>query len=851
MKVISYKFYLIFIFCIFCFGYCIAQETKIYGTIKDAKTNKPIPFASIFFSGTQIGTTSDINGEYKLEGFGIYDEININSVGYNTLSLKINHKNVEKVDVFLVYTPQLLGEIVVSSKKSREKYRNKDNPAVELIRKVIAHRRFNQLGSTVNTSYQEYEKIIFSLSNFSNELKKKSLFKNFQFMFQEQDSAKLGGKNILPFYISEKLTDHYLKTNPKEDKTIVLADKTVDMSKYLDDNGINEITNRMYQNIDIYENNIDLLSKQFLSPIANMAPTFYKYYIIDTLKSESPNLVVLNFEARNPNDLLFDGQLYITLDGKFAVKKANLAINKNVNINYVRALNINLTFQEDSIHHYFLSSNQLRVNFGFLKGKGVGITGERDVFFKNYKFNYPINDSVFKGEPIMTLKDANKRDNDFWLKNRMDNLTSNQTEIYHNMDTLQTIPSFKRNAELMYILGTGFKTYKYFEIGPIETFNSFNNVEGMRLRIGGRTTPNFSKKYFFENYFAYGFKDHKLKFYFSGIYSLNHQSIYQFPHDYIKVGFMRDTKVPGEDLFYNQEGSLFLSFRRGINDMRLYNDIYQVEYEKEFPSHFSYNLSFKKWSEAPSGGLVYNVKQNGSLMSIYQLKTSELSLNLRYAPNEKFYQGKTNRVLIFSTKPIFNLNFCGGLTGLQNKQYNYLKLLFSVRKKFQFSQLGRSSLTLKTGLVLGKVPFPLLDIHRGNQTYANLFNSYNLMNFLEFVSDHYVSFKFEHNFNGFFLNKIPIIKALDFREIISFKAIYGGLNPQNNPNSSNNLILFPTYDNGISRTYTLGRIPYMEGSIGVDNIFKIFRLDIIKRFTYINNPQISTLGLRLSTHFGL
>lgn len=851
MNIIKNKFYLFFILSAFTSANCFAQQTEITGIIKDARTLEPIPFASVFFNGSQIGTKSDATGKYRLETNNNYSQIRINFIGYSPCIVKITPNKVQRIDVFLQTTSQVLNEISISSKRKHEKYKNKGNPAVELIRHVIANREVNKLGATASTSYQEYEKVIFYISNFSDEFKKKNFFKKYQFMFQQQDSTQLGGKNILPFYISEKLANHYLKNNPKEDKTIILAEKNINLSKYLDETGINAIIQRMYQSIDIYQNNIDVMSKQFLSPIANMAPTFYKYYITDTLKNQTPNLAVLNFEARNPNDLLFDGVLYVTLDGRYAVKKAKLAISKQVNVNYVRSLSINLLFDKDSLQHYFLSSSKQNVNFGLFKDNSKGITGERTVYFKNYQFNTPIPDSIFRGDKIETLADAAHKKTDFWLKSRMDTLTKGQAAIYHNMDTLQSIPSFKHKAEIASVLFTGFKTYKYFEIGPIETFNSFNSVEGMRLRLGGRTTSNFSKSYYLENYYAYGFKDHKLKFYLSGTYALNHQSIYQFPHHFIKAGFIRDTKVPGEDLFYNQEGSLFLSFRRGLNDMRLYNDIYQVEYEKEFQNHFSYNLSLKKWSENPSGGLIYNLRQNNNQIMINQLNTSEIALSLRYAPNEKFYQGKTTRTIIFSTKPVFNFNFTQGIAGLMGGDYTYAKVSFSINKKLQFSQLGRSTMTLKAAAVLGKAPFPFLYIHRGNQTFANLHNSYNLMNFLEFVSDHYVSFKIEHNFNGFFLNKIPIIKALDFREIVSFKAIYGGLSNQNNPNLYPNLIQFPAYSNGASRTYTLNKTPYIEGSVGIDNIFKIFRVDLIKRFTYLKNPQISTIGIRVSTHFGI
>nr|WP_294899238.1 DUF5686 and carboxypeptidase-like regulatory domain-containing protein [uncultured Pedobacter sp.] len=850
MKIKKTTFFLTFILSVISYA-CFAQNTVVSGVIKDAKTKETIPFASVFFEGTQIGATSNANGEYKLETPANYTKIIISVVGYQTLHKTVIPKTTQNIDLFITPASQQLKEVSVSSKRNKEKYRNKDNPAVELINNVIAHRDSNKLGATTTTSYQEYEKTIFSISNFSDKLQQKKIFKNYQFMFQKQDSSNIGGKNILPVYISESLSNHYLKSNPDENKTIVLANKSIDFSKYLDNNGVKSGINSIYQKVDIYENNLEIMAKQFLSPIANTAPIFYKYYITDTLKNQKPNLIVLNFEARNPNDLLFDGILYITLDGKYAVKKAKLLISKNVNINFVRALNIDLAFSQDSQQHYFLTKSDVKANFGVLKNSGFGLTGERSVSFKNYQFNKVIPDSIFRGEKVETLADAGLKKDDFWATNRMDTLSKGQAAIYRNMDTLQTIPSFKRTAELASVLGTGYKTYKYFEIGPIETFASFNNVEGARLRVGGRTTPNLSKSYFLENYFAYGFKDEQLKFYVAGTYSINHQSIYKFPQNYITASFLRDTKIPGQDLFYNQEGSFFLSFKRGVNDILLYNDVYQLEYIKEFENHFSYNLSFKKSTESPDGGLVYQTIQNNNAVNIGQLTTSEIALRLRYAPKEKFYQGKTGRVHVFSPYPVFNFNYSKGISGLFGGQYNYSSLSASIDKNFQFSQLGFSYVTLEAGDVLGKAPFPLLTIHQGNQTYANLFNSYNLMNFLEFVSDRYVSLLVEQNFNGFFFNKIPLVKKFHLRELATIKALYGGLRDENNPGLHPNLIQFPLYSNGVSRTYTLGKEPYVEGSIGVGNILKFLRVDLIKRFTYVNNPQISTLGFRVAIHVSL
>jgi len=444
------------------------------------------------------------------------------------------------------------------------------------------------------------------------------------------------------------------------------------------------------------------------------------------------------------------------------------------------------------------------------------------------------------------LADAAKKNDSYWQQNRLDTISANQLKIYKNIDTLQNLPSFKRTMKIVTLLFAGYQNLGPYEIGPVNTFYSFNNVEGLRLRLGGRTTPELSKRYYFENYAAYGFKDEKWKFFLSATYSINNKSIYEFPQNYIRASFQRDTKIPGQELQFVQEDNFLLSFKRGVNDMLLYNDFYRVDYVKEFENHFSYTFGFKKWSQTPAGGLFY---QNDASQFVNRLTTSEVSVQLRYAPNEKFYQGKIYRSPIADRYPVFNLKYTAGLKGVLGGEYNYHNIMGSIDKRFYLSQLGYSDVTFEGGYIAGKVPFPLLDIHRANQTYAYQLNSYNLMNFLEFVSDHYVSINIDHNFNGFFFNKIPLLKKLKLREVVSFKALYGGLRDENNPALTSGLYRLPDYEDGSKRTYALGNDPYMEGSVGVGNIFKLLRVDLVRRFNYLNHPEVSEWGIRARVKF--
>jgi len=841
-----YSFLLFVTLCFILQVNAFAQRTVVSGTVRDAVTKETLPNVSVFFKDTQIGTQTDTNGKYILVSPNPQSELSFNYVGYRTAFKNTVPAATQELDVALVPDSRALDEVVIVGGK-KVRYRNKDNPAVELIRQVIAHKDENRIKSYNTVSFRQYEKMLFSMSNVSDKFKNKRMFKNYQFLFQEQDSTLIGGKNLLPIYIQEKLADSYLSKNPEKNKTIIIGEKQVQFdSRYIDNKGMKTYFDRMYQDIDIYKNNISVISNEFLSPIADGAPAFYKFFITDTIRTQKPEIIELSFTPRNTNDMLFEGKIYVTNDSHYAVTGASFGVNKNINLNFVRALKIDLNFEPNDKGKYSLSKSNLLADFGLGKNKGIGFTGERTVTFKDYQFDTVLPDTIFQGKSTVVLADAAKKDDKFWEKNRLDTISSNQLKIYSNIDTLQNLPSFKRTMKIVTLLFAGYQNLGPYEIGPVNTFYSFNNVEGLRLRFGGRTTPELSKRYYFENYLAYGIKDEKWKFFLSGTYSLNNKSIYEFPQNYIRASFQRDTKIPGQELQFVQEDNFLLSFKRGVNDMLLYNDFYRLDYVKEFENHFSYNLGFKKWSQTPAGGLNY-LNENNQLVN--RLTTSEVSVQFRYAPNEKFYQGKIYRVPIADRYPVFNLRYTAGLKGVLGGEYNYHNLLGSIDKRFYLSQLGYSDVTVEGSYIAGKVPFPLLDIHRANQTYAYQLNSYNLMNFLEFVSDHYVSINIDHNFNGFFFNKVPLIKKLKLREVVSFKALYGGLRNENNPNFQSGLYQLPVYENGAQRTYALGNEPYMEGSVGVGNIFKLLRVDLVKRFNYLNHPEVSEWGIRARVKF--
>lgn len=842
---LPFKKLLLFLLLLTAAGTGFAQ-TVVKGTIINQATNQPMPFVSVFFKGGK-GVSSKDDGSFVLTTVNPkLNEIEFSYAGYQKLSRKITPGTENNISVQM--QQQIAEEVVVKSK--RGKYSNKNNPAVDLIRKVIENRDANRISAYDYVQYQQYEKLQLSLTNKPERLMKNKLLKNYVFILDNQDTSKVEGKALVPVYLEEKLSDKYFRKHPSKEQTIIKGEKRVNFGEYIDNAGVSAFVNRLYNDFNIYDNNITILTNQFLSPVANSSPTFYRFYIRDTVEENGEKLIRLNFTPRNTADLLFRGTLYVTLDGNYAVERVNMTISKNANLNWTRELHIKQEFEKAEDGRYHLSMSNMLAEFVITKDSKGSLMGERTVSFKNYVINQPAPDSIYKikeldaGEAPPSLSDS------AWVVSRHQPLSAVESKVYSNIDSLQNMRSYRRFMDIATLVLAGYKNFGDYEVGPLNAFYSFNPVEGFRLRTGGRTTPKFSKRVYLENYVAYGFKDQKYKYFLSTAYSLNKKSIYTFPMNYVKLSYQHDTKIPGQELQFVQEDNFLLSFKRGANDKFLYNDIFKAELVKEFGKNISYTFGLKYWKQSPAGAITFDNKTDGLHQTLESITTSEVSAELRWAPHEQFYQGKVYRIPIFNQYPIFKLRYIAGIKGLFNGEYNYHNVNLSVFKRFYFSQFGYADVAAEGGYIFGKLPYPLLTIHRANQTYAYQLNSFNLMNALEFISDHYASVNMDYYFNGFILNKIPLAKKLKLREVMSAKVLYGGVRDENNPNIDQSVMLFPRSSvNGSPTTFSLNGKPYVEVSVGLNNIFKLVRVDLVKRLTYLDNPDISKWGIRARVRF--
>jgi hypothetical protein len=826
----------------------VQPKTIVTGIVSDAKTGEPLAGANVVMEKSTVGTITDSKGRYRIETSNPSANIICSFIGYDSQSHPVQRGRTQAINFNLHLSSIAIDEVVV--KPVRNAYKNKNNPAVDLIEKVVEKKDENRKERFDYVEYRQYEKVQFAFSNVNEKFEQNSLFKKYRFIFDNIDTTKRIGNKILPFFIREDLSKHYYRREPEAKKEITLASKTVNLNEYIDNKGLAANLDYLYQNINIYDNEILFLSNKFLSPISKSAPAFYRYYITDTLMVSDTKCVKLFFEPRNKSDFLFHGFLYITLDTCYAVRKIDIGINKNTNIDWVQSISATQDFSHHGKYGWLLSKEEIAIDFGIMKNT-LGLYGQRTLVYDNYSIDQPIDKKVFSGPEKVDNTDPTSANSIYLAVSRPVPLTKSEKGIYSLIDSLNKVKAFRREMNIVMLLTTDFLNLGKIEMGPFDSFYSFNSVEGSRFKIGGRTTPAFSKKITLDAYLAYGLRDEKFKYGTGITYSFTPRTIYQFPVKSLKLSYMTDTRIPGQAFQFTQGDNIFMSFKRGVDDKFFLNRTFRAEYLNEFENHFSYTLGYTFTQQEAYGNLFFNNEDYlAGVNSTNHINISEVSMGLRYAKNESFYQGKLYRYPFPSRHPTIQLKAAAGSKSIDN-DYDYLRLQLNISRRFYFSIVGYTDVSLEAGRIFGRVPYPLLFIHRANQTYSYQKDSYNLMNFLEFVSDKYVALNVDYSFNGFIFNKVPLLKKLKLREVVTLKALYGGLDHNSNPAYNNDLFKFPLDSQGIPLTYTLEKKPYIEASVGVSNLFRIFRIDLIRRFTYTDLPNVSTTGIRIQFRFDI
>ena len=831
--------------------------TSASGIVKDSITGEPLPFVSVYFDGSTIGAMTDDNGTFTLQNNQGYTKLAAASLGYDTkfIDLKPGKKN-DNLEVLLKPTAFEISEVVVKPK--REKYTRKDNPAVELIKKVIAHKNDNRIEAKPEYQTEVYEKLSLSLDNFNPNLDKNKFLKKFKFIKNYLDTSEFNGKPILTVSVRENLSDFYYRKSPKAVKTIVRAKRMQGIDKTLDDGGgITSNLEEIFKSINIFDNNIPILLNRFVSPLSStLATTYYHYYIMDTLDVGGDKCVDLAFVPANSESYGFTGRLYITLDGNYAVKKVLLNTPANINLNWVDKLRIEQEFKQMPDSTWVLDQENTFVNFYVVKGTQQ-LYAHQLRNYDNYNFNVQNADSVFGLlGALHVLPEATAQPDTFRTHNRPIPLKEKEDALKDLLGQLRKVPAFNAIIKTAEILITGYiptandKKVTKFDFGPMNTTFSANHLEGFRMRVGGMTTANLNPYWFASGYLAYGTNDRKIKYNLKLTHSFTKKEYHEGENPVNNLSFIQeyDVYTPGQDFLFTSKDNIFVAWKVGepVTKMQ-YIRKSVLQYEKEWLN----GLTWKSWimnqNNEAAGTLQYIKRdESGNLYHIKDFTTSEIGTQLRFAPGERAYNGRSGKESVFNLSkdaPVFKLSHQLGIKGVLGGDYNYNHTEISAEKRIWLSSFGHIDAQIKAGKVWDKVPFPLLILPNTNQSITIQPEAFHMMNALEFVTDQYVSFNATYYLKGWILNRIPGIKWLRLREVLSFNMIYGGLTDKNNPTLTPGLFLLP------DGTQPLGSTPYMECSVGLENIFKILRIDYYRRLTYLDHPDIKKGGIRIALRF--
>ena len=824
------------------------QNTIIKGVVTDSITGERLPYVSLIFKGTTIGTATDGDGNFSFSALTDVKNLEVSYLGYDTKEVKVIPGKTNNLKIKLAPNGITLNEVVVKPKK--EKYSKKENPAVKFVKQVIASRESNDPRNHDYFQYDQYEKMVFAMNDYHPKPKKNGKPGKFDFLIDFVDTLDVG-TTILPVSEKEKVESVYYRKEPKSEKRIVKGNKSSGVDEIFSRDGIQQFLNEVFREVDIFKNDIPLFLQRFVSPLSTIGPNYYKYYLLDTLNVNGQKCVDLGFVPFNSETFGFTGHLFVTLDSTFFVQKAILNVPKDINLNFVSGMTIEQTFERTPDSTRIITKDDINVNFK-LSEKSKGMYARRLNIYSNHSFDEPDAERalVFKeSAPVITLKDAYQQSEDFWTSNRPEEaIKKNPNSVEKLMAKFRSVPIFYITEKVVSVLVSGYiPTNKdplksKFEFGPMNTAISGNAIEGARFRVGGTTTTAFSRNLFFDGYMAYGTEDEKLKYDALVEYSFNDRKEYrkEFPLNSIRLEYMYDINQLGQQYMYASKDNMFLAWKRQKDTRATYLRQAELTYYHEHYNGLAYGAVVRNRREYATEYAVFDrIGPDGTISPVKSYDMTELELKFRYAKDEKFYQTRNLRYPITFDALIFNFSHVMAKKDLLGSSYDYHRTDIGIQKRFWFSAFGYIDLITKAGKVWNKVPYPLLILPNANLSYTIQPESYTNMNAMEFISDEYASWDLTYYMNGNLLNRLPLVKKLKWREVFCFRGLWGHLTDKNNPmNGGEGLYLFP---NG---SYTLGKAPYMEASIGIENIFKFLRLDYVWRLNYRDHPGIQTKGVR-------
>lgn len=822
---------------LFFFVICsVFAQTKVSGYVFD-EDDVSVAYANVLFKGSTEGTITNENGRFYLESEHTYDTLIISFIGYETLEIPLTKKVNYDLKFILKEDAGQLDEVfIVTGKQSKKE---SENPAIGILKKIWERKRQNGLRQFKQYEYDKYEKVEFDINTIDSALIKSKLFRGMEFVFDQVDTSKVTGKTYLPIFINEARSKVFGDNLKKREKEDLKGNKN---SGFSNNQIIIDFVDDLYSDFDIYDNYLKFFDKSFVSPLSRTGINTYNYVLRDSTFIDNKWCYNIIYYPRRKNELTFKGNFWVN-DTTFAIKEINMQASKSANINWVKEIYIEQEFQvlNDSI--FLIKRDYFMSDFAFnKKEKSRGIYGKRTTLYDNYRFDIPKDDKFYSKEVYNYNEDIYNRGDDFWEANRMEALSQDEKGVYKMLDTLKTVKKFKRLYNLGSILASGYVEFTdiNFDYGPIFSTFGFNEVEGIRLRTGGRTYFGPNDLWRLEGFLAYGFKDDKFKYGISGKWLIDKRNRF-----IVSAGHRRDVEQIGVNLTSSTDvlgRSLASSslFGTSTNDKLTSVNFTTVAMELEPVRNLVFRLSgtYKTLISASDTFSLDYYADETQTTTESEIVQYENAFSVSYYPGRKMTGFGVERHISNDGFPSLFAQVTRGDKSILKSDFDYTKVQFSYIQPWHIGAYGRLTTTIEAGKTFGEVPLGLLNVVPGNQSYFSIYNTFSQLDYYEFVTDTYTSLHLEHNFNGRFFSRIPFLRKLNLREIVGVRGVWGDVSEANRDlNASGLTYLAPT-----------DKI-YYEYSVGVGNIFKVFRIDFNFRGNYLDTPGARNFGITGSFGF--
>jgi vancomycin permeability regulator SanA len=814
-----------------------AQETVIRGKVTDAGSGDPIPFASVVLTGTSVGATTDFEGNYLIRTTHPSDSLVARYVGYKPRTKAIKKGIAQVVNFQLEEEVTRLQEVVVLAG---------ENPAFEIMRQVVRNKPLNNKDRLRAVEMDTYTKIEVDVDNISEKFREKKIMRKVTQVLDSIDRlAGEDGKPVLPLFIAETVSKVYHRTDPLLKKELILKTKLSGVGVE-DGSLVTQLIGSSFQEYNFYQNWLTILTKEFVSPLTDLWRLYYNYDLTDSLYVGDHFCYRLDFAPKTEKELAFSGTIWITKK-EFALRQIHVTMGAQANINFIEKLKIQQELQPTEAGPWLPMKNRVLIDIGELSKSSAGMLAKFYTSNRNPVVNRPMPAS-FYDRPIVLAEDARMfYDEKYWDTLRHEPLSPGEVNVYKMIDTLKNIPIVRTYTDIVKFVLDGYMKVGKVDVGPHLGFFTWNNIEGIRLQGGFKTNYHFSKKYVFGAQVGYGFEDGRVKY-----DVMAKQILDRHRWTTLTVRTRYDLQRMGVDDEALADNPLFLTATRwGIFRRGFYTYDTRATWQREMFKGFSQKVGVRYWTFEPtySFGFIENPGEVAPVTLDDHFQAAEVFVESRYARDELFLVNDNDRVSLGTRRsPTVVFRYTRGFEGILGSDFNYHKFRFSIDKRIKTGPLGVGYASLTGEYIANPVPYPLLALHLGNQSPFYSPITYNLMNFGEFISDHYVSLRYRQYLEGFLLNHMPVLKRLNWRLVATSNMIMGGMR------ESNRLMISrfaPDGEAAVQAGYFNSAMPYIEMGYGVENIFRFLRVDFVHRLTYLDRPDARRFGVLFTVQFQL